>query len=105
MPLKLTVATDGSAKIRSPLWLAMVKLSNVAVWFVPPRNAIAPPADVIVPPPVATMEAPFPCRPMAVADGLVVGDGQKPARGDRARGAAPVRIAGEKAEGVGARRS
>ena len=70
--LKLIVAVEGSAKMRSPVWLAMVKLLNVAVWFVPPRNAIAPPAEAMVPPPVATMEAPAPCRPIAVAPGLVV---------------------------------
>ena len=64
--------------MRSPAWLAMVKLSKVAVWFVPPRNAIAPPADVIVPPPVATTEAPLPCSPIAVAAGLVGRDDRGP---------------------------
>ena len=70
--LKLTVAVEGSAKIKSPVWLAMVKLSNVTLWFVPPRNAMAPPAEAIVPPPGAVIEAPAPCRPIAVAAGLVV---------------------------------
>lgn len=71
-PLKLTLATDGSAKIRSPVLLVIVTLSKVAVWFVPPRNAIARPAEAIVPPPVATIEAPSPLRPIAVAAVLVV---------------------------------
>ena len=50
----------------------MVKLSKVAVWFVPPRNAIALPAEAIDPPPVAMIDAPLPCSPTAVAAALVV---------------------------------
>ena len=70
--LKLTVATDGSAKIRFPVVLAMVKLSNVAVWFFPPRKSIASPAEAIVPPPVARMDAPLPCSATAVAAAFFV---------------------------------
>ncbi len=58
--LKLTVAVDGSAKTRSPERALMVKLSKVATAFVAFLNSIAFPADVIVPPPVARMEAPTP---------------------------------------------
>src|SRR5258707_4858100 len=36
---KLRVAIEGSAKTRSPDRLPMAKLSNVALWPVPPRNA------------------------------------------------------------------
>ena len=50
----------------------MVKLSKVAVWLVPPENEIALPAEAIVPPPVARMDAPLPCSPTAVAAALVV---------------------------------
>ena len=70
--LKLMVATDGSAKIRLPVWFAMPKLSKVATWFVPPRKSIASPAEAIVPPPVARMEAPLPCSATAAAAALFV---------------------------------
>ena len=56
----------------SPDGVLMLKLSKVAVWFVPPRNLIASPAEAIFPPPVARIEAPFPCSPIAAAAGLVV---------------------------------
>ena len=58
--------------MRSPLWLAMVKLSKVAVWLFPPRNSIALPAETIDPPPVAMMEAPFPCSATAAVAFAVV---------------------------------
>ena len=58
--LKLSVAVEGSAKTRSPDKLPMAKLSKVAFWPVPPMNAMAVPAAVIVPPPVAVIAAPLP---------------------------------------------
>jgi hypothetical protein len=67
--LRLSVAADGSAKTRSPDRLPMAKLSNVALWQVPPMNAIAVPAAEIVPPPVAAMVAPLPWSATAAADG------------------------------------
>ena len=70
--LKLIVATEGSAKIKSPVWLLMLKLSKVAIWFVPPRKAIAVPAETIEPPPVASTDAPLPCSPTATAEAFVV---------------------------------
>ncbi len=70
--LKLTVATDGSAKIRSPEWLLIVKLSKVAIWPIPPVKEIALPAVVMTPPPVASTEAPFPCRNTPASEAFVV---------------------------------
>ena len=58
--------------MRSPLWFAMLNLSNVADRFVPPRNAIAVPADAIVPPPVAWTEAPEPSSATAVEEAFAV---------------------------------
>jgi len=40
--------------------------------LVPPVIEIALPAEMIVPPPVARIEAPFPCIPTAAAAALVV---------------------------------
>ena len=70
--LKLTVETDGSAKIRLPDRLLMVKLSKVATWFFPPRKSIASPAEAIVPPPVANIDAPAPCSATAAAAAFFV---------------------------------
>ena len=80
----------------------MVKLSKVAVWFVPPENAIALPADVIVPPPVARIDAPLPCSPTAAARGVGRLDVERPGRGDRARRPASRGVAGEEAVRAGA---
>jgi hypothetical protein len=57
---------------RSPDRLPIVKLSKVAVWLVPPVNSIALPAETIVPPPMARMDAPLPCNPTAAAPAFVV---------------------------------
>ena len=56
----------------SPDCVLISKLSKVAVWFVPPRNSIASPAEAIFPPPVAVIEALFPCSPIAAAAGSAV---------------------------------
>src|SRR3984957_4456093 len=70
--LRLSVAADGSAKTRSPDRLPMAKLSKVALWPVPPMNAIAVPAAVIVPPPVAAIVAPLPWSATAAAEAFFV---------------------------------
>ena len=50
----------------------MVKLSKVAIWFVALVNSIALPADVIVPPPVAAIDAPLPLSITAAVEAFVV---------------------------------
>src|SRR6185437_3729676 len=57
--LKLTVAVDGSARIRSPE-LLMLKLSNVATAPAAPVKAIALPAAETVPPPEARIDGEVP---------------------------------------------
>ena len=76
----------------------MVKLSKVAVWLVPPENEIALPAETIVPPPVARIDAPFPCSPTAVAAALVVLTLSVPVAVIEPGGAARRRVAGEQAD-------
>jgi hypothetical protein len=70
--LKLIVADEGSAKMRSPDRFEIVKLSNVALWPVPFRNCSATPVAEIEPPPVAEIDAPLPCSATATACELVV---------------------------------
>src|SRR5579863_665365 len=64
--LKLTVAVDGSAKIRSPAKLVMLKLSKVATAPTASVSAIALPAAETVPPPVARIDGEVPLNAKAL---------------------------------------
>src|SRR5579863_1798644 len=64
--LKLTVAVDGSAKIRSPAKLVMLKLSKVATAPTASVSAIALPAAATVPPPVARIDGEVPLNAKAL---------------------------------------
>ena len=66
--LKLTVAVDGSAKIKSPEALAMLKLSKVATALVALEKTIALAAAEMVPPPEATIEGDDPLNVKAEDD-------------------------------------
>ena len=70
--LKLTVAVEGSAKIKSPVALAMLKLSKVATALVAPEKSIAFPAAEMVPPPEARIDGEAPLNAKAEEDACEV---------------------------------
>src|SRR5208282_4804623 len=70
--LKLTVAVDGSAKIKSPVALAMSKLSKVATALVAPAKSIAFAAAETVPPPEAKIDGEAPLNLRAEEDACEV---------------------------------
>ena len=70
--LKLMVALDGSARIKSPAVFLMLKLSKVAMAFVALVKAIALPAAETVPPPVAMIDGEAPPSAKAVDVGCDV---------------------------------
>ena len=66
--LKLTVAVDGSAKIKSPAVLLMLKLSKVATALAASMKVIALPAAETVPPPEAMIDGEVPRSANAIED-------------------------------------
>ena len=70
--VKLMVAVDGSAKIKSPDALVMLKLSKVATALVAPMKLIALPAADTVPPPEATIDGEAPLSANATEDACEV---------------------------------
>ena len=70
--LKLMVAVDGSAKIKSPDELVKLKLSKVATALVAPMKLIALPAADTVPPPEATIDGAVPPSANATEDACEV---------------------------------
>ena len=101
--LKLMVAVDGSAKIKSPDALVMLKLSKVATALVALVKSIALPAADTVPPPEATIDGEAPLKRESHGGRLRSRHIERPRGRDRARVACtPVEVAPETVMDVGA---